>query len=156
MAQPFGLSFQPGADQQGGTGSGQPGEPNVSPLQSAVKLLSLRLPTVLGAQAPAPSQLLQPHGDDGHASALALLRKLIGGGSGQQGQESIASIMAALAPSQSAQSMDFLPLLHLAQNPPKFPGGTAGPGPGPAPAAFAPPSPPDKAVQEFRTYEAPL
>lgn len=55
MAQ-YGIDFQPGAQQdQNGLGGGTPG---ASPLESVVRLLSLRLPTVVGARGLAPQQLL--------------------------------------------------------------------------------------------------
>lgn len=85
MAQPFGVSFQPGVDQQQGAASGPAGQREATPLQSAVKLLSLRLPTVLGAQAPAPAQLMQSGGSRespvgaSSASALNFLRQLFSG-----------------------------------------------------------------------------
>jgi hypothetical protein len=79
MAFDYGLSFQPGTD----SGTGQGSEPATSPLQSAVKLLSLRLPSVVGAQALAPDALLRSSGsaglgDGGSPDAmLELLRKLL-------------------------------------------------------------------------------
>jgi hypothetical protein len=64
MPNNYGLSFQPGTDQGNGQGNGQQ-DPNVSPIQSAVKLLSLRLPSVVGAQAISPQALLQSPGSAG-------------------------------------------------------------------------------------------
>ena len=85
MPMPLGLAFQPGVNQpQGYGGGGQPGgAPGqaVSPLQSAIRLISLRLPTVVGAHALAPQALLNAPGGAGQMpgdSAIALLRKLFG------------------------------------------------------------------------------
>lgn len=78
----LGVSFQPGADQ------GQ----QRTPVQRAVQLLSLRLPTVIGAQGISPQALLQSQGGVGFGggmppdAALELLRRLLGSaGQGAQG-----------------------------------------------------------------------
>ena len=57
----FGLSFVPGAEQNGQQRPGGPGgaPSGVPPLQQAVQLLSLRLPRVMGGQALAPGPLMQ-------------------------------------------------------------------------------------------------
>lgn len=59
MAQSYGLSFQPQADANGNGASATP------PVQQAVKLLSLRLPSVVGARAIAPQALLESPGSAG-------------------------------------------------------------------------------------------
>ena len=67
-----------------------PGAGNVSPLQSAIQFLSLRLPRVTGAQGIAPQALMQSPGGGGFPSpilqALLRLAGLQGGpGAGPQG-----------------------------------------------------------------------
>ena len=80
MPNGFGLSFVPGADdqqrqqQQGTAPSGVP------PLQTAIRLLSLRLPRVGGANALAPGPLLQSAGGAGLQGALSGGAGGIGGG----------------------------------------------------------------------------
>ena len=78
----IGQSFQPGAEngQQQQNGSRRP------PVQEAIRLLSLRLPTVVGARGIAPQQLLQGQGSAGLGggpmslgAALEWLRKLMSG-----------------------------------------------------------------------------
>lgn len=86
---PIGRSFQPGGDQGGPQGASRP------PVQEAVRLMSLRLPQVLGAQAPTPQSLMQGMGGAGlgmgqgmsMGAALELLRRLIqqGGMGASQG-----------------------------------------------------------------------
>ncbi|HYE87699.1 MAG TPA: hypothetical protein VEA16_15155, partial [Vicinamibacterales bacterium] len=56
MAQQYGLSFQPGSD------NGQQQSGYRAPVQQAIKLLSLRLPSVVGARAIAPQALLEGGG----------------------------------------------------------------------------------------------
>jgi len=56
MAQQYGLSFQPGAD------NGQQQSGYRAPVQQAIKLLSLRLPSVVGARSIAPQALLEGGG----------------------------------------------------------------------------------------------
>jgi hypothetical protein len=83
-----GISFQPGADKEG---QGQGGGPE-SPLQSAIQLLSLRLPSVVGARGIAPQGLLQGGGMAGAMGAggmspeiMAFLQRLMSGGMAQGG-----------------------------------------------------------------------
>lgn len=69
----FGVSFQPGA---------QDGQ-SQQPVQQAIQLLSLRLPSVVGARALAPQALLQSQGGSALGAqgspdaALALLQRLL-------------------------------------------------------------------------------
>ena len=67
----FGISFMPGAEGENGQTA------NTEPLQEAVKLLNLRLPTVLGARSPVSPQLLQATGLEGQPD-VAFIRKLLG------------------------------------------------------------------------------
>ena len=69
MAGSFGVSFLPGSqNQQNGTGmSGRPA--SQSPMQEAVKILSLRLPKFYGSQSLAPAPLLQAAGGMGQPAA---------------------------------------------------------------------------------------
>src|SRR5688572_9588842 len=73
MGGTLGLSFMPGAD----TGDGEADlAKGATPIQSAIKLLSLRLPSVVGAQAITPQALLEARGGQG-IDTLALLRRLL-------------------------------------------------------------------------------
>lgn len=92
MPYSIGKSFQPGADAQNGNVRGGPGQ---SPIQTAIKLLSLRLPSVVGARGIAPQALLQSPGgaavggDMGVDAVIAMLRRLMqqsGGDGGPQAQ----------------------------------------------------------------------
>lgn len=62
----IGVSFQPGMDGygQGGT-TPQAGAGKRNPVQEAIKVLSLRLPKVVGARAISPQGLLESSGSDG-------------------------------------------------------------------------------------------
>ena len=62
----YGLSFMPGGDNAGGNANRQD-EARVTPAQEAIKLLSLRLPSVVGARALAPNTLMQSPGGAGLA-----------------------------------------------------------------------------------------
>lgn len=57
----FGLSFMPGAQSGDDERQGAP----INQVQQAIKLLSFRLPRVLGGSALAPAPLLQGHGAQG-------------------------------------------------------------------------------------------
>lgn len=59
-----GVSFQPGGVQQGDPR--QPQQPRSSGVQEAIKILSLRLPKVVGAQSAAPQALLGSQGSGGN------------------------------------------------------------------------------------------
>lgn len=81
MAGPYGVSFVPGSqDQANGNngGTGRPGAPS-TPVQQAIKVLSLRLPKFFGSQSLAPAPLLsgpggmgQPGAKGGSATAQAI------------------------------------------------------------------------------------
>jgi hypothetical protein len=88
MADPIGITFMPSQDNQdqGGRNMGLDG-PGGADLSQAIKILSLRLPRVQGAQALAPASLLngQGAGNTGglnpHAAVFeALLRAILGAG----------------------------------------------------------------------------
>ena len=66
----FGISFMPGAE-------GQDGQNRVEPFQEAVKLLNLRLPSVIGARSPIGPQLLGATGLQGQPDT-EFLRNLLG------------------------------------------------------------------------------
>lgn len=104
--QTFGLSFVPGAP-QGPTaqGPGQIGGPPPSPVQTAIRMLSLRLPHVVGAQGLAPSGLLQGPGAQafgGQAGGLGgleeFLRLLFGMGPGAPGPRVIPGLQPGAHP----------------------------------------------------------
>ena len=62
----FGISFMPGAD------NGEDNEQGPEPFQSAVKLLNLRLPSVVGARSPINAALLHGAGLQGQPNAQFL------------------------------------------------------------------------------------
>ena len=64
MPNPFGLSFLPGTQDPGGARRGAR-----APVQEAIRILSLRLPKVFGAQALAPGPLLTGGGGMGQPAA---------------------------------------------------------------------------------------
>jgi len=86
----FGSTFQPGSQSGGGQqpwmrAGGSPGASGggFSPVQQAVKILSLRLPQVFGQQAPVASQLMSStHGGLTQPSAVArsVIANVTGGG----------------------------------------------------------------------------
>lgn len=69
-----GVSFQPG--QNGATG--QQGKPKTNGVQEAVKVLSLRLPSVVGARAIAPQALLQSPGSGGNPRVDSVVSQVMG------------------------------------------------------------------------------
>jgi hypothetical protein len=66
----FGVSFMPGAE-------GEDGNQDAQQFQEAVKLLNLRLPSVLGARSPVSPQLLGATGLQGQPD-MQFLRQLLG------------------------------------------------------------------------------
>lgn len=84
MADEFGLSFSPlnpPPGQAGGPNGYQPGGGSGSPIQDAVRILSLRIPRVVGASALGPSPLLNGPGGAGFGgggSLEALLMRIFG------------------------------------------------------------------------------
>lgn len=152
----YGVSFQPGA-QQNGNGTGERDRSaRATPVQQAIQLLSLRLPSVVGARALAPQGLLQGQGSAGLAtsgmSLEAFLRRLMqqsGAGipaqaqgvfdvpSAQQDREG--GISRSLPqPGPQPQSGGSAPPL-LTPGPPRFtPGQTTAGGPSPSPEWSAP------------------
>jgi hypothetical protein len=64
----FGLSFAPFAGKQG---YGDQGGGQLSPVQEAIQILSLRRPTVVGASAPGPNGLINPNAPGGPGGAGA-------------------------------------------------------------------------------------
>ena len=65
-AENFGISFMPGAEGENGQ------QQTAEPLQEAVKLLNLRLPSVVGARSPIHPSLLQATGLQGQPDAMFL------------------------------------------------------------------------------------
>jgi hypothetical protein len=84
-----GVTFQPNASYPAGY---QRQQDNTGAVQEAIKVLSLRLPTTVGAQAAAPQQLLQSSGSGGSrvdSVVNQILAKLFpGGGSPAQAMPS--------------------------------------------------------------------
>lgn len=100
MADQFGISFQPSDEN---AGMDQPG------LQEAVKLLNLRLPSVIGARSPVAPQLLQATGMQGQPD-MQFLRQLLGlaggmGGFGGMGMGPQGSRLTDGDPSQPTKPM---------------------------------------------------
>lgn len=95
----LGIGFQPSAD------TGGAGRSESTPLESVVKLLSLRLPSVVGARGIAPRELLAAPGMAGQSGTmgeqqwLQMLRRLMGGGDAAfGGVQSQASLGASATP----------------------------------------------------------
>lgn len=84
----IGVNFQPGANQdngQNGNGGSRPG----SGVQEAIKVLSLRLPKVVGAQAAVPMPLLTSQGGGGNrvdSVVNQVLARVMPGGQMPMGQ----------------------------------------------------------------------
>lgn len=83
----IGVSFQPGADQFGQqNGNGRPS--GGSGVQEAIRVLSLRLPRVLGAQSAASMPLLTSQGSGGNPRVDSIVNQVLsrvgGMGGGQQ------------------------------------------------------------------------
>ena len=94
---PFGLTFAPN---QQGPNPQQGGDPNQSaPLQEAIKVLNLRLPTVHGARGLAPAPLMQSLGSGGLPSSM------MGGGIEQM----LAMLFGALRNSQGVSPQQVNP-----------------------------------------------
>lgn len=72
-----GINFQPGS--QDGDQQRRPQRPNGSMegVQEAIKVLSLHLPKVVGAQAVAPSALLQSQGSGGNHSVDSMVERVL-------------------------------------------------------------------------------
>lgn len=79
----MGMTFAPGSNEMQ-----QRPMTSQEPLQEAIKLLSLRLPQIVGANSPVPAPLLQSQGGMGADPTgnplLDLLRRLLGGGQAPQ------------------------------------------------------------------------
>ncbi len=133
---PFGLSFSPltsNLPQQGQYGQGG------GPLQEAIQTLQLRRPTVYGAQAPAPAQLLNSQGGAGIPGLQQLLHALAQA-SGYQGQDQSQPQDRTMPPADPLGPIQRppsprteFPMPHppmmpgiVYQPPAPFPGGTAG------------------------------
>lgn len=112
----LGQSFLPGADDQ--RMQQQEGAGPVNPVQEAIKVLSLKIPRYLGAQAPAPPQLLNSMGGGALQNPLAqlILQQFMphagGGGS---------SPMPGATPAAPPPGPAPNPVIHYMPNP----GGTA-------------------------------
>jgi hypothetical protein len=130
----FGVSFMPGGDQQ----YQRPGG-NVNPVQEAIRVLSLRVPKVVGASPLAPLALMTSKGSGGLPSGLVenLLRSLAPpGGTPTTGvpQTSLVPAPAASLPEPAAPPVP-------GPTPPTAPGIAPGPEPPtPAPSYAPPPS----------------
>jgi hypothetical protein len=81
----FGVSFMPNGDQRFQRPQDQPGGMSRAPLQEAVKILSMRVPRVVGANPLAPLSLLQGQGAGGlQPGQLEQLMRTLGIGPSMQ------------------------------------------------------------------------
>lgn len=129
----IGQSFAPLGNDDPRQQPGAVGGPGGSPVQEAIKLLSLRMPRTLGASAPAPQGLLNSHGMagmGGNPLTALIMQMLQQGGMGAQGAAG-----AAPAPKVGYVAPPLPPGSAPIWNPPTetapAPGGTAGPAPTP-------------------------
>lgn len=132
----FGRTFQPGAAGESGNG-GQGRELPETPIQQAIKLISLRFPRVVGGGAPAPTMLLRGPGAGGSPLAesavlqtQAAARRLLGAVLGQM-PPSIQSPQGGFAPPPTVTPSPSMP--------PPSSGGPSGGGPFGAPPPMQPP-----------------
>jgi len=151
---PLGLSFAPGQDEmtQRQNGAG----PSTSPIQEAIRVLSLRMPRVLGASSPAPAALLSGPGSQGlgghpgNPIIEQLLRALLGGqtsGGPMDGLPGGAMIAPPMMPGPG-------PMGGGMSGPPLIPGFKFGEQPGPFPPGMPsggtsspmPPTPPPNPI----------
>lgn len=118
----FGLSFAPFSGRPGYGDNG--GSSPLSPVQEAIQILSLRRPTVLGAQAPVNSALLgQPSGGPDLSALLQTLLKNFG-----QGQYHPPQFPKMTDPGSAMMSGSFPPMM------PSAPSGPSGGGSLPNPS----------------------
>lgn len=155
MGDTFGATFAPFPDPSGQNKS-------VSPIQQAVQLLSLRVPRVVGAAAPASAALLNSPGSSGspdvHSAVLqTILKTIMGSGTPMSSAAPPLSPMgpvpAAMSPTgPSVPATPFAAPRDAAPAPPLPPGaphlsfeegpglgGAPHPDPAPEPATVAPP-----------------
>lgn len=129
MAGPIGVTFMPSAENQQMGGRQGAMEGGGSDLAQAFKVLSLRLPQVLGARAPAPASLLNGAGSAGVApgqnsnSAMfqAILKAMLGG--------SMGSPSSGSAPMSTAMPSDAPKFGYIGNDTPQSPGTTQQIGP---------------------------
>lgn len=140
MADPFGLSFSPGAG--GANGQPQAGQ-KPSPVQTAIQTLSLRIPRVAGASAFTPQSLLTSPGgsalggDPNSAALLEHLRRLLFGGPSAPSMAGPDQGPSQGQPSNPLQSL--AAMFGGAQGQPAGPSGRgAPPPPGPPPPNVIP------------------
>jgi hypothetical protein len=121
------------------------GQSGGGPLQQAVQLLNLHRPTVYGAQAPAPSALLNAAGGSG-LDLNALLQALVRGRNplGPMARPGDPALQAPTAPTPRVQFPQLRPPVNI-QSPPAMATPPQDPSLGGSPQAFAPP-PPDPMV----------
>lgn len=140
---PLGRSFAPNSDQMS---QRPPGGAGQSPVQEAVRVLSLRLPRVVGASAPAPGALMGGMGGQGLAGPTSnpivqqLMQMILGGQTAQQGGAIPGLPVPGGMPSMPASMGGFTP--NIGFNTPG--GGVSTPPtpqtpPRPAPPAMPPP-----------------
>lgn len=107
----FGVSFLPNGDQRYLRPGQQPGQTSAgAPLQDAIKILSLRVPQVLGANPLTPLALLTAPGGGGMGTdqLLQLMRTLGVSGDGMEAQApSAAAAMAGGGPSIGGAASPF-------------------------------------------------
>lgn len=164
MADNFGVTFAPYQDPSGQNAS-------VTPIQQAIKMISLRIPRVAGAAAPAPAALLNSPGGAGrpdvHSAVLQTILKTIMGGSlpmsdqappvSPVGPPPMADPGIAPSPVSDSRPIDPGGVSHIAPpEPAPAPPSTPNPfTPQARDAAPTPSAPPDAPVFQFDPPEAP-
>lgn len=73
----IGVSFQPGSEQNGQSPNGGSKPSSGSGVQEAIRILSLRLPRVLGAQGVAPMPLLTSQGSGGNPRVDQIVNQVL-------------------------------------------------------------------------------
>ena len=97
----IGVNFQPGADQDQQQQNG--GAPKSQGVQEAIKVLSLRLPKVVGAQAVAPHALLGAQGGMGRPGIDSIVESVLAKFFPQAAQGQGPQMPAPMVPPGSAQ-----------------------------------------------------
>lgn len=136
-----GVSFQPGGEQQQQQQNGNGRTSGGGGVQEAIKILSLRLPKVLGAQAAVPMPLLTSQGSGG-TRVDAIVNQIMSRIGRPQGPPSMDAPPTAPMPAQPMPSGPHHPFGELGTLGGQEPRRTQGPFP--AQQAPAPPMPPSR------------
>lgn len=170
-----GVSFQPGQNGAAGT---QPNKPKNTGVQEAIKVLSLRLPSVVGSRAIAPQALLESPGSGGNPRVDSVVSQVMGRvfPTGDQPAPSAAPMVPPNTPQFSGGGVSgntplstmmpqeaFAPLAaapRLAPPAPRSPGITfqnpSPPNMNPPEWSTPPPPPPPGFTDDFPRFDGPL